>query len=413
MPVVDFIKIAAEDPKVLAIKQTLYRTSGDSPIIKSLIKAAENGKQVAALVELKARFDEENNIVWARQLEEAGVHVVYGLVGLKTHCKVALVVRREASGIRRYVHLGTGNYNPTTARVYTDLGLFTADPTFGEDASELFNLLTGYAHAPRWQELIVAPHWLRARVLELINGEREKAEAGKPARIRAKMNSLVDQDIIAELYRASRAGVQIDLIVRGVCCLVPGLPELSENIRVTSVVGRFLEHSRLFIFGPDPNPQVFLSSADWMDRNMDRRIEVMFPVHDENLKRRCVDEIFSYSLRDNVKARQLGTDGKYRKRKPKPGEASFSSQDEFLALEERIDSADKWESNAAPTSPPMAPLPERAPVAGESESAAVKRKARARKAKLPPAAEPSTAPEPGVPAANGSANATVASKPAG
>jgi polyphosphate kinase len=354
IPVVDFIGEAARDPKVLAIKQTLYRTSGDSPIIDSLIEAAENGKQVAALVELKARFDEENNIVWARRLEEAGVHVVYGLVGLKTHCKAALVVRKEGDVIRRYVHLGTGNYNPTTARLYTDVGMFSCEPQLCDDASELFNMLTGYAQAPEWKRMIVAPYDLRERTLAMIGAEREKAEAGKPARIRAKLNSIVDMEVITELYRASCAGVQIDLCVRGVCCLKPGVAGLSENIRVWSIVDRFLEHSRIYMFGEDPAPLVFFSSADWMDRNMDRRIEVMFPVTDAEAIRRSI-RIFSYTTRDNVKARHLQPDGRYSRAHRKPGEAMFRAQEQFLVLEETIASQEKPSKQLAGLPVPNAP----------------------------------------------------------
>ncbi|MBX3729746.1 MAG: polyphosphate kinase 1 [Candidatus Sumerlaeia bacterium] len=348
-PVVEFISAAAVDPGVLAIKQTLYRTSGDSPILRSLIEAAENGKQVTALVELKARFDEENNIVWARQLEEAGVHVVYGLVGLKTHSKVALVVRQEQHGIRRYVHLSTGNYNPTTARIYTDIGLFTCDKGFADDASELFNLLTGYARSPKWERMIVAPDDLRDRTVALINDEREKAEKGQPARIRAKMNSLVDPEIIVELYRASCAGVQIELCIRGVCCLRPGIKGISENIRVWSIVDRFLEHSRIFIFGEDPDAKVFLSSADWMDRNMDRRIEVMYPVLDTAARRRVIDEIYAACAKDNVKTRLLGSDGRYRRVRPKAGETPFRCQVELLELEEQLQLQEKWDVSLVKT----------------------------------------------------------------
>lgn len=347
VPVVDFIGAAAKDPKVLAIKQTLYRTSGDSPITKSLIEAAENGKQVTALVELKARFDEENNIVWARQLEEAGVHVVYGLVGLKTHAKCALVVRAEGNGIRRYIHLGTGNYNPTTARIYTDIGLFTCDPGFCNDASALFNMLTGYAEVPKWERMTVAPDHLRPKLIELINTEREKAERGRPARIRAKMNALVDIEIIVELYRASRAGVPIDLCIRGVCCLRPGVKGLSENIRVWSIVDRFLEHSRIFIFGEDPNPQVFLSSADWMDRNMDRRIETMFPIMDRQLADRCVNEIFAAAQRDNTKARYLQPDGRYKLIRPKANEPAWRCQSDLLKLEVKLRAEEKYDVNTS------------------------------------------------------------------
>jgi len=327
--VVSFIDRAADDPQVLAIKQTLYRTSGGSPIIRALERAAQNGKQVTALVELKARFDEENNIVWARSLERAGVHVVYGVVGLKTHGKASLVVRREPDGIRRYVHLSTGNYNPTTARVYTDLGLFTARPDFGEDTSELFNLLTGYSQGRRWHKFLVAPLGLREQVIELIDGERRHAEAGKPARIIVKMNALVEPTVIDALYRAARAGVRIDLIVRGTCCLRPGIPGLSENIRVISIVDRFLEHSRIFYFENGGDPEVFLGSADWMPRNFYRRIEVMFPIEDARLKARITQELLPVILSDNVKARQLQADGSYVRVTPAPGQELVRSQAVF------------------------------------------------------------------------------------
>jgi polyphosphate kinase len=310
-PVVRFIEEAADDPDVLAIKQTLYRTSGDSPFVRALSRAAENGKQVAVLVELKARFDEANNIVWARRLEESGVHVVYGLIGLKTHCKVALVVRREGLGIRRYVHLGTGNYNPQTARQYTDLSLFTAREPFGEDVTALFNMLTGYADAPRWRRLAVAPGGLRERVVGLIEREAERARTGEPARIVAKMNALVDPAVIRALYAASRAGVEIDLLVRGICCLRPGVPDVSETIRVTSIVDRFLEHSRLFAFGAGERAEVFLSSADWMPRNFDRRVEVLFPVEDPVARARLLADVLGAALRDNAKGRRLAADGAY------------------------------------------------------------------------------------------------------
>ena len=310
-PVVRFLEEAADDPNVLTIKQTLYRTSGDSPVGRALVRAAENGKQVAVLVELKARLDEANNIAWARRMEENGVHVVYGLIGLKTHAKVTLVVRREGNGIRRYMHLGTGNYNPQTARSYTDLSLFTARPELADDASALFNLLTGYSTAPTWKRLAVAPMNLQTRVLELIDRETQKARRGEPARIIAKLNSLVDAPTIQALYSASRAGVDIDLMVRGICCLRPGLPGVSDRIRVLSIVDRFLEHSRIFAFGTGPSTDVFLSSADWMPRNFQRRIEVMFPIEDASLKVRILDEILGLGLRDNVKARQLMVDGGY------------------------------------------------------------------------------------------------------
>ncbi len=324
--VVDFIERAADDPDVLAIKQTLYRTSVSSPVLTALARAAQNGKQVTALVELKARFDEANNIAWARSLEEAGVHVVYGVVGVKTHCKVALVVRREADGIRRYVHQSTGNYNPTTARIYTDIGLFTADPDFGDDASELFNLLTGYSQGHRWRKMVVAPRELRERTEELIERERENAETGRPARIIAKMNALVEPSIIDALYDASRSGVQIDLLVRGICCLRPGLAEVSETIRVTSIVDKFLEHSRIFYFENGGEPQVYLSSADWMPRNFYRRIELMFPVLDSSVKRRIIEEILPVYLGDNVKTRLLLSDGSYERVDPADGESAVRSQ---------------------------------------------------------------------------------------
>ena len=310
-PVLRFIEEAAEDPSVLAIKQTLYRISGDSPFARALGRAVENGKQVAVLVELKARLDEANNIAWARRMEEAGVHVVYGLIGLKTHCKVTLVVRRERAGIRRYVHLGTGNYNSVTARQYTDLSLFTAREEIADDASALFNLLTGYSVPPAWKRLAVAPFTLQQRVLDLIGRETERAKKGEPARILAKMNSLQDPTTIKALYAASQAGVSIDLMVRGICCLRPGVPGVSENIRVASIVDRFLEHSRVFAFGSPERAEVFLSSADWMPRNFLRRIEVMFPVEDPQLRTRLLDEVLGVPLRDNVKAMRLQPDGRY------------------------------------------------------------------------------------------------------
>ncbi|ADO74666.1 polyphosphate kinase 1 [Stigmatella aurantiaca] len=310
-PVVRFLEEAAEDPNVLAIKQTLYRTSGDSPIARALTRAVENGKQVAVLVEIKARLDEANNIAWARRMEESGVHVVYGLIGLKTHCKVALVVRREGNGIRRYVHLGTGNYNPTTARLYTDLSLFTARQEIAEDVTALFNMLTGYSTAPQWKRLAVAPMGLHEKVLGLIQREADKARKGEPARIVAKMNSLVDPSVIRALYAASQAGVRIDLLVRGICCLRPGVPGVSENIQVTSVVDRFLEHSRVFAFGEGAQAEVWASSADWMPRNFVRRIETMFPVEEPLLRQRLLDEVLGVALRDNAKARRLQRDGTY------------------------------------------------------------------------------------------------------
>jgi polyphosphate kinase len=324
--VVDFIERAADDPQVLAIKQTLYRTSGASPIISALARAAQNGKQVTALVELKARFDEENNIVWAKELEQAGVHVVYGVVGLKTHCKAALVVRREGGGIRRYVHLSTGNYNPTTARIYTDMGLFTANAEFGEDVSELFNLLTGYSQRRQWRKLLVAPVDMRERVIALIDRERAHAEAGRPARIVVKMNALVEPSVIDALYRASQAGVKIDLLIRGICCLRAGLPGVSETIRVVSIVDRLLEHSRVFYFDNAGHAEVFLASADWMPRNFFRRIEVMFPVEDPKLRARIAERILPTMLGDNVKARWQQPDGSYVRAARAEGEPELRSQ---------------------------------------------------------------------------------------
>jgi polyphosphate kinase len=334
--VVQFIEQASEDPQVLAIKMTLYRTADVNPIITALARAAENGKQVTALVELQARLDEESNIDKARMLQKAGVHVVYGIVGLKTHCKAALVVRREHDGIRRYVHLGTGNYNPTTARQYTDLSFFTCRPDFGEDASALFNLLTGYSQGNQWNKLIVAPKHLASRLAALIERERAHAEAGLPARIIAKMNSLVDPQIIETLYRASQAGVRIDLIVRGICCLRPGILGTSDNIRVISVVDKYLEHSRISYFLNAEEPEVFLSSADWMPRNFRRRVEIMFPIENPQLKRRLVDGILGVVLADNVKAYELQPDGTYRRLSPSgPNEPSIRCQVEFqnMAIE--------------------------------------------------------------------------------
>jgi polyphosphate kinase len=330
--VVDFLQQAAEDPYVLAIKQTLYRTGGDTRIVGALMNAVNKGKQVTAVVELRARFDEANNIEWARRLEEAGVHVVYGLVGLKIHAKVALVVRAEAGRIRRYVHLATGNYNPSTARLYTDLGLLTCRPEFGEDATNLFNLLTGICQFQGMQKLVVAPFDLHARLLKLVEREVGNAEQGLPARIIAKVNSLVEQEIIEALYRASRAGVKIDLIVRGICCLRPGLKGVSDNITVRSIVDRFLEHSRIFYFENACRPEVFVGSADWMPRNLFRRIEAAFPIEDGNLRERIIREILGTSLADNTKARFLLPDGSYRKPELAKGETPRRSQPDFIAL---------------------------------------------------------------------------------
>ena len=330
--VVNFLNASAEDPDVLAIKQTLYRTGGDPRLVGALMKAANNGKQVTVVVELRARFDEANNIEWTRRLEEAGVHVVYGLVGLKIHAKICLVVRREDMGIRRYVHLSSGNYNPTTARVYTDLGLFTCQPEFGEDATNLFNLLTGICQYPGMQRFSVAPFTLRPRILELIQRETDHANKGLPAHIIAKMNSLVDPDTIEALYRASEAGVQIDLIVRGTCCLRPGLKDVSRNIRVRSIVDRFLEHSRVFYFSNACQPEFYIGSADWMPRNFHHRVEVLFPVKDGIIRERIIQEILHLSLNDNLKAWALHPDGSYRRLRPGRGQTPVRSQSEFLRL---------------------------------------------------------------------------------
>ena len=326
-PVVDFIRQAASDPDVLAIKQTLYRVSGNSPIIASLAQAAENGKQVSVLVELKARFDEENNIVWAKKLEQAGCHVIYGLVGLKTHSKIALVVRREEDGIRRYVHLGTGNYNDSTAKLYTDCGIFTCNEAIGEDATAVFNMLSGYSEPLSWNELVLAPIWLRTRFMHLIARETKHAREGKPARIVAKMNSLCDEGIIAALYEASAAGVKIELIVRGICCLKVGIPGISENIHVRSIVGNFLEHSRIFFFLNDGEEEIYMGSADWMPRNLDRRVEILFPVLDDTLKEK-VKHILDVELADNTKAHVLKPDGEYEKI-DRRGKVLVNSQKQF------------------------------------------------------------------------------------
>jgi polyphosphate kinase len=359
--VVDFIERAADDPQVLAIKQTLYRTSGASPIVSALARAAQNGKQVTALVELKARMDEKNNIAWARTLEQAGVHVVYGIVGLKTHCKASLVVRREADGIRRYVHLSTGNYNPTTARVYTDLGLFTANPELGEDTSALFNLLTGYAEGYSWKKLLVAPLGLREQVISLIEREERHAREGRPGRIIVKMNALVEPTVIDALYRASQAGVSIDLVIRGICCLRPGLAGVSENIRVSSIVDKFLEHSRIFYFENAGNPDVLLASADWMPRNFLRRIETMFPIEGPALQARIVGEVLPIVLADTAKLRELLPDGTYRRRRPVDGAAPLRSQ---VALQQLAREAARETSEAHP---PFVPIVRRPRVASQVE----------------------------------------------
>ncbi len=327
-PIVDFIRQAARDPDVLAIKQTLYRVSGHSPIIAALAQAAENGKQVTVLVELKARFDEENNIIWARMLEKAGCHVIYGLVGLKTHSKITLVVRREEEGIRRYVHLGTGNYNDSTAKLYTDIGLLTCSEPIGEDATAVFNMLSGYSEPLNWNRLSVAPLWLKDRFLSLIRREKNNAEAGKHAHIIAKVNSLCDKDIIIALYEASMAGVKIELIVRGICCLKTGIPGISDNISVRSVVGRFLEHSRIFYFENAGLPELYCGSADWMPRNLERRVEILFPIEEADLKDR-VYHILDVMLRDTLKAKIMDEEGDYVKI-DKRGKELLSCQAEFV-----------------------------------------------------------------------------------
>ena len=358
---VDFLEQAAADPKVLAIKQTLYRTGGDARIVGALMKAVENGKQVAAVVELRARFDEANNILWARQLEEAGVHVVYGLVGYKIHAKVCLVIRRDEDGIRSYVHLATGNYNPTTARVYTDLGLFTCRRDFGEDAASLFNLLTGICQFQGMRKLLVAPFELHDRILKLIQREAENAARGLPARIIAKMNSLSDQQIIEALYRASQAGVKIDLIVRGICCLRPGLKDISENITVRSIVDRFLEHSRIYYFENACQPEIFVSSADWMPRNFFRRIEIGFPIDDGNLRERLLREVLILALADNTKARLLNPDGSYQRPALAKGAKARRSQSELIALakDERRDPLKRSPSKSKYVRVELAPRPRR------------------------------------------------------
>ncbi|MBI82235.1 MAG: polyphosphate kinase 1 [Planctomycetaceae bacterium] len=345
-PVIQLVRTAATDQHVLAIKQTLYRTSGDSPIVQALIEAAENGKHVTALVELKARFDEAANVNWAREMERAGVHVVYGFMHLKTHCKLSLIVRREGERLRRYVHLSTGNYHPTTAKLYTDMGLFTADEDMAADASALFNLLTGYSQGHQWRKIVVAPDDLHRKTIDLIREQSDLAEQGLPSRIFAKLNSLVDRHVIEALYRASHAGVPIDLIVRGICCLRPGMKGLSENIRVCSIVDRLLEHSRVFVFGTGNNSQIYLSSADWMPRNFHRRVEAMFPIDNDKLRQRVLKEIVPAYLRDNVKTRLLHTDASYEPCQPTKDDVPFRSQQELLQLHEQKDSKNPTPSSA-------------------------------------------------------------------
>jgi polyphosphate kinase len=330
--VTEFIRAAADDPKVLAIKICLYRTGSRSEIAEALINAAEQGKQVTALIELKARFDEENNIEWARRLEHAGVHVVYGLIGLKTHCKLTLVVRHEDESLQRYVHIATGNYNPTASCTYTDIGLLTVDEDLGADATEFFNYLTGYSRQKDYRKLLVAPVNLREKVTELIERETANARAGRSARIIAKLNRLADANVIQALYDASAAGVQVDLIVRGICMLRPGVPGLSENIRVRSIVGRFLEHSRVLYFDNDGNEEIYIGSADWMPRNLNRRVEVVCPVKDPRLKRYLRDEVLEAYLRDNANARELQPDGSYERVQTEADEDRFDSQMYFENL---------------------------------------------------------------------------------
>jgi polyphosphate kinase len=329
--VVDFISRAADDPDVLAIKQTLYRAGGDSPIVRALARAAEAGKQVTAVVELKARFDEESNIVWARMLEQSGVNVVYGLLGLKTHAKCSLIIRRERGKLRRYVHFSTGNYNSSTARYYTDLSLITTRESVAEDASSLFNLLTGYSAPPKWKSLIVSPLGLHESILGLIARETEHARNGRPARIIGKMNAIVDEDVIEALYRASVAGVDVSLLIRGICCLRPGVEGVSENIEVRAIVDRFLEHGRVFSFANGGKREIYISSADWMPRNFHRRVEVMVPIEDEDIKTR-IGEILDIQLSDTVKAWRLRSDGSYARVEPTSEAPPLRSQQRFIEM---------------------------------------------------------------------------------
>lgn len=357
-PVVEFVRHAAKDPKVLAIKITLYRTSSDSPIVKALMEAAKNNKQVTALIELKARFDEANNINWARVMEESGIHVVYGFVGLKTHCKCCLVVRREDSGIRRYAHLGTGNYHTKTARLYTDLSYFTAREELTNEVASVFNTLTGFAKAPDFRHLLVAPYTLHKRLNECILQEARNARKGLPARIIVKSNSLVDKETIDNLYAASNAGVQIDLIIRGICALVPGLPGYSENIRVRSILGRYLEHSRIFFFenARGKKSLIYAGSADWMARNFYRRIEVVFPIEQEDIRKRITDEILKIYLADNTRAKVLRSTGAYRPVTPNKNEEPITAQNYFIKEAKQRTHAIEVLSEPAPDSPPSDPF---------------------------------------------------------
>jgi len=362
-PVVSFIETAADDPDVLAIKMTLYRTEPGSPIVRALQRAAENGKQVTALVELKARMDEEANILWARELERSGVHVVYGLIGFKTHCKLAMLVRREGTSLRRYVHLGTGNYNTNTARSYSDLSLFTSQDDFTADATSLFNLLTGYSKPDRWRKFLVSPLGLKQSILQLIEDE---IRAGAEGRIVAKMNALADRDVVKALYRASNAGVQVDLLIRGICCLRPSLPGLSERIRVTSVVDRFLEHARVWYFHGRGEKKLYLASGDWMQRNFVRRVDVAFPIEAPELKERILSEILGTMVADTAKARVLRPDGTYERIQPAAGGAPVRSQEQFMALARRAAFSD------ASRSPTVEPL---LAAAGKTEPRQKRRKA--------------------------------------
>jgi polyphosphate kinase len=373
--VVDLIARAADDPDVLAIKQTLYRAGGDSPIVKALARAAESGKQVTAIVELKARFDEESNIVWARTLEQAGVHVVYGLLGLKTHAKCLLIVRRERGKLRRYVHLSTGNYNTTSARLYTDVSLFTTRPGICEDASSLFNLLTGYSAPSRWNSLIVAPLGLHEAVLGLIARETDHARQGRPARIVAKMNALVDEDVIEALYRASQARVPITLMVRGICCLRPGVPRVSETIEVRALVDRYLEHGRVFHFANGGRDEIYIASADWMPRNFHRRVEVMVPIEDLTLRARLI-EILNVQASDNVKAWSLRADGSYVRTGPRPGAPLVRSQQRFVETTRNV--VKVADAGARPaTRFHMAPTAQRSPLEGKVPKTTRRRKDKA------------------------------------
>ena len=331
----DFVRMSAKDPKVLAIKQTIYRAGSKSPILDALIDAAQKRKQVTVIVELRARFDEEANILWARRMEKAGVHVVYGIVGLKTHAKMTMVVRREDDGIKRYCHLGTGNYDPATARLYTDLGLLTARADVGEEVAETFNMITGYARVPPMEHLWVAPFKLRDHVLGHINNEAANAKRGKPASIRAKLNNLADSQVVRALYEASRAGVQIELCVRSVCILRPGVPGLSDNITVKAIIDRFLEHSRVYYFQNAGDPIVYLSSADWMIRNLVRRVEVAAPIYDTDIKKRVIEEVLDISLADNVKAYRVLPDGSSEPIRPSKNETPLRSQAALLDLTQR------------------------------------------------------------------------------